>query len=762
MTARPPSAPPPVTRLLALVLTLLPAVAAGQPAPPVAPARAPAAASAAATTEPFVVPRLTGAVRLDGVVDEAAWEAVAPLPLVTHWPAFGAAPSERTEIRLAHDDEYVYVSCRCYAPPEAVFAASFRRDLQTLGTDYLALSLDTFGDRQTGVMFQVSPTGSRTDATLSGDGAPADGSWNTFWDAEALVTPEGWFAEMRIPFSSLRFRPVDGRVTMGLSAWRYLGKKNELDIYPAIPPEWGFWSFAKASQFQPAVFEGVRAARPIYVTPYTLGGMGQAYALDADGAAYVRTDDPVTEAGADLKLGLTDDLTLDLTLNTDFAQVEADVAQVNLTRFSLFFPEQRQFFLERASLFGVGFGGDDRLFYSRRVGLTGGQPVRILGGGRLVGRAGAWDVGLINLQTAALTVGGKRLPTENVGVLRLRRPVFNARSTAGGVVTTRIGDDGTTNVALGLDGDLQIAGESFLTVALGQTFDDAVSDRTALLAQTRLRAKVERRSYTGSSYSLALDYAGREYRPDLGFQLRQNFSAVKASLAQGWRPAAGSRLARHRVTATGAAFLRNADRTVETAEGSVEWDGALASGASFTAGATLTNEDLLTGFALSDDAGVPAGAYTFASARASYDTPGGEPRSAAVSVGGGQFYDGWRATAGVSPKWVASRFLELSGRYEINRIAFPSRDEVFTAHVARIRVQAALNTRWSLSSLAQVNSAARGGVANVRLRYSPREGRDLYLVVNEGFNTDRLRLSPGLPFTSQRAVLAKYTHTFAL
>ena len=744
---------------IAAVLALLPVAAAGQPSD-VAPAPPPVPTEASAGT--FVVPRLSGAITLDGRVDEAAWDAVAPLPLVTHWPAFGGAPSEQTEIRLAYDDAYVYVSCRCYAPPEAVFAASFRRDLQTLGTDYLALSLDTFGDRQTGVMFQVSPTGSRTDATLSGDGAPADGSWNTFWDAEAVVTPEGWFAEMRIPFSSLRFRTVDGRVTMGLSAWRYLGKKNELDIYPAIPPEWGFWSFAKTSQFQPAVFEGVRATRPVYLTPYTLGGVGQAYALDAAGASYVRTDDPVTEVGADLKLGLTDDLTLDLTLNTDFAQVEADVAQVNLTRFSLFFPEQRQFFLERASLFDVGFGGDDRLFYSRRVGLTGGQPVRILGGGRMVGRVGAWDVGVIDLQTAALTIGTDRLPTENVGVVRVRRPVFNARSTAGGIVTTRVGDDGTANVAVGLDGDVRLFGESFLALTWGQTFDDAVEPGTPFTAQARLRATVERRAYTGFSYVLSAAHSGREYRPDLGFQLRQDYSAARATVAQGWGARPGSPLVRHRVAATGATFLRNADGTVETAEGTLAWDAALTSGASVSAGATVSHEDLLEGFDLSDDAGVPAGVYTFAAATASFDTPGGDPRSASVNVGGGSFYDGWRATVGVSPKWVVSRFLEVSGRYEVNRVGFPSRDESFTAHLGRVRVRAALDTRWSLSSLLQLNTAARAGVANVRLRYSPREGTDFFLVVNEGFHTDRRRLSPGLPFTSQRSVLFKYATTLVL
>ena len=742
-------------RRLALLALLAPTLAAAQPmagagsAPP------------ASIDAPFVVPRLTGPVTLDGRVDEAAWDAVAPLPLVTHWPAFGEAPSEPTEIRLAYDDAYVYLSCRCYAPPEAVFAASFERDLSTLGTDYLNLSLDTYDDDETGVAFHTSPTGSRTDATYAGDTGANDDTWDTFWDAEATVTDEGWFAEMRVPFSSLRFRSESGRVTMGLSAWRYLGKKNELDIFPAIRPDWGFWSFNKPSQFQTVVFEGVEPRRQVYVTPYALGGMGQSFDLDAAEAAYVRTDDAVTEVGADVKVGLSDDLTLDLTLNTDFAQVEADAPQVNLTRFSLFFPEQRQFFLERASLFDVGLGGADRLFYTRRIGLVEGEAVPLLGGGRLVGRVGAWEVGAMSLQTGRRTVGlepGDRVPSENVGVVRVRRPVFNARSTAGAMLTSRVAEDGATNVALGLDADVRVFEESFLSLNAVQTVDSGVE--APLWDTARLRGRLERRSYVGTSYSVTVGYSGEAYRPGLGFEQRRDWTALRGELSQGW--GAGGPFSRHRVEASSLTFLRNAGGSVETVDSDLSWDGQFRSGASLAAGVNLAHEDLRDGFALSDDAGVPAGAYTFAAARASAGTPGGQPRRASVFAGGGAFYDGWRLTAGVEPTWVVSKHLALFGSYELNRIRFPDRDQTFTAHVGRLRVRAALDTRWSLSSVVQLNSAARGGLLNLRLRYNPREGRDVYLVINEGFHTDRLRASPARPFTSRRAVLAKVTTTFAL
>lgn len=737
-----------------LLLAFWPTLALAQ-SPPASPA----------TSETFVVPRLNGPIDLDGRVDEPAWDAIEPLPLITHWPSFGDAPSEPTEIRLAYDDAYIYVSCRCYAPPEAVFAASFKRDLNTLGTDYLALGLDTYNDNTTGVGFWASPTGSRTDGTFANDDGNFDDTWNTFWDAEVTVTPEGWFAEMRVPFSSLRYQPVDGRVMMGLSAWRYLGKKNEMDIFPDIPPTWGFWSFNKASQFQKVVFEGIETRRPVYITPYALGGLGQSFDLNDPETAYVRTDDPVTELGGDLKMSLTDNLTLDLTLNTDFAQVEADNQQVNLTRFSLFFPEKRQFFLERASLFDVNLGGSNRLFYSRRIGLHDGQAVRLLGGGRLVGRVGPWDVGVINLQTGRITENldpADALGSENFGVLRLRRQVLNANSTAGGMLASRVSEDGAYNVAVGLDTDLRVFGESFLTVNWVQTFDDEVDAGLSPLDVTRMRARLERRAYVGTSYALGIARSGREYRPDMGFEQREDYTALRGLVSQGWGSSPGSPFARHQVSASTLAYFRNEGGTAETVENRVGWEGQLTSGAFFNVGVDVVYEDLLEAFDLSDAAEVLPGEYTFVSASAGYQSSRGGTLSFDINAGLGGFYDGWRATAGFAPRWIVSKHLELNGGYDLNRIRFPDREQTFTAHLGSIRALAALNTRFSLAAFLQYNSAANAGAANIRFRYNPQEGTDFFLVINSGFNTDRLREVPALPPTDNRTILAKYTYTFTL
>ena len=175
--------------------------------------------------------------------------------------------------------------------------------------------------------------------------------------------------------------------------------------------------------------------KPFYITPYMLGGGERTFSLDETESAYSREDTPTFEAGLDIKYGPTSNLTLDLTLNTDFAQVEADNQQINLTRSSLFFPEKRMFFQERSSIVDFGFGEANRLFYSRRIGIHDGSPVRIYGGARLVGRVGGWDIGMLDMQAAPF----EEVSSENFGVFRARRRVFNPYSYVGGIVTSRIG-----------------------------------------------------------------------------------------------------------------------------------------------------------------------------------------------------------------------------------------------------------------------------------------------------------------------------------
>ncbi|MFQ5569319.1 MAG: DUF5916 domain-containing protein, partial [Rhodothermales bacterium] len=390
----------------------------------------------------FSLPRLDGPVDLDGMSDEAAWEAIDPLPLTMYQPSFQGELSERTEIRVAYDTEYLYAAGRFYdSDRSGIRSNSLYRDRYS-GDDTFGLVLDTFNDNENALWFYTSPAGVRFDSAVANDaeynaGPPINESWNTHWDVATTQNEEGWFAEMRIPYSSLGFQANDGRVVMGLIAYRFIARKNERQIFPAVPPNWNM-GFAKPSVAQDVMLEEVASQKPLYVTPFTLGGFRRTAHLDEAESAYHLKDKMTPEVGLDLKYNLTNNLTLDATINTDFAQVEADDQQVNLSRFSLFFPEKRQFFQERAGIFAFNFGSD-RLFHSRRIGLHEGETVRILGGARMVGRLGNWDVGLIDMQTARSTA----LPSENFGIFRARRQVLNPYSYAGGIITSRLGDDGS-------------------------------------------------------------------------------------------------------------------------------------------------------------------------------------------------------------------------------------------------------------------------------------------------------------------------------
>jgi hypothetical protein len=300
----------------------------------------PAAAQAAA--EPLRLSRLTTPIEFDGRVDEPAWNAVAPLPLTMFTPTWGGKLTERSEIRVAYDDRYLYVGARLYDDEaRKIRANTLYRDRYS-GDDLVAIVLDTYNDRQTASWFTVNPAGNRIDRAVSNDGEfsngdPMNDNWNTYWDVATTQSDSGWFAEMRIPFSSLGFQDVNGQVTMGLIVYRVIARKNERQLFPAIHPNWDL-AFAKPSQAQRVVLDGVHSRRPVYLTPYGLGGVAWRAQLNDGGTRYVRPTDATYESGLDVRYSPTSNLALDLTANTDFAQVEADDQQVALDRFPLFYP----------------------------------------------------------------------------------------------------------------------------------------------------------------------------------------------------------------------------------------------------------------------------------------------------------------------------------------------------------------------------------------------------------------------------------------
>jgi hypothetical protein len=732
--------------------------------------------------EAIVINHISLPVDFDGIPDEEAWQSVVPVKLIMFAPVFGKEPSERSDIRLAYDDKYLYAGARLYyKDPSMIRSASYKRDYEGMGGDWFGFILDTYNDKENAVAFFTTPDGLRFDSSIERDAVlrtpnqmPINLSWNTFWDVATKKDPEGWTTEIRIPISSLRFQEINGEVRMGLIVQRWIPVKNETDVFPAIPPNWGDLSVMKPSQAQEIILRGVKASKPLYIAPYGLTGFESKYDINYDWTEYLKSDDPVFEAGLDIKYGLTSNLVLDLTANTDFAQVEADNQQVNLTRYSLYFPEKRLFFLERSSIFDFVTGRNDNLFYSRRIGLTdpdeffNQEPVRIYGGARITGRLGKWDVGLLDMQTAPLKKKDSSgtlnevLPSENFGVMRFRRQIINDNTYIGAIATSRIGANGSYNYAYGIDGIFRVFGDDYLDIKWSQTFEDTVSN-ISLKESSLFTASWERRSRKGLGYQLGYMQSGIHFNPGIGFEMLNDYTSISAALSYGWLPGEESKLYSH------SPQTRMFYRTYID-------DGSLMSFTNFSGWSFVTKNQLMADInlvynieSLRDSLEISPGTvyitpgkYKYTNLRIMFNSPMSKPFYVRSMIQTGQYYDGLRFSIEMESTWNISKHFELGGIYNFDHVNFGKRDVIWTNHIAGIKALYMFNTRLSVNTFIQYNKSVHEIITNLRIRYNPKEGTDLYLVFNEGRNTNLTDYVPNLPVYYSRTLMVKFTYTFNL
>ena len=707
---------------------------------------------------PINIQRISSEVTLDGVPDEPAWQQIQPFPMTVYQPVYGGEMSNKTVIKVAYDDEYLYVAGELYdSNPNGIVANTLYRDRYS-GDETFAIILDSYNDNENAKWFFVTPTGVRVDQQVSNDSEGSNSfnrDWNTYWDAATEITDEGWFAEIRIPFSSLGFQEVNDEVIMGLITYRWDASRAERHIFPDIAPEWSR-GFTKPTQAQKVRFTGIEYQKPFYVTPYLLGGFSQSNFQNTDGNAYQTETDYVTEAGLDIKYPITGNMNLDITLNTDFAQVEADEAQVNLSRTPLFFPEKRQFFQERSDIFDFNLGGNNALFYSRRIGLEQGQQVRILGGARLAGRTGKWDIGILNMQTDQLD--DIDLPSENFGIYRAKRNVINQNSHAGTMVTNRLGGDGSYNVGAGFDLLYNFTGNHFLDFKTATTFDDRVE--SDLIEQTLFRVNLLKRTSRGFYYNFSALRSGELYLPEVGFNTRFDYSQFDLELAYGYFSSVDSPIRIINPSLQSSLILRNEDHSVETFQLVQPWQIELKNNSDIQITANLWFEDIRVPLFFSDNAFVNPGNYTFWGVEAEYGMPGSRQLRTAISGRARTFYDGEQYSVNFSPAWNPSKHFELSADAELNYLHFPDRNQSEYLHLFRIRSIAALNTHLSLQVLSQYNHLAKQFGTNARFRYNFSEGHDFWIVYSELSNRDLNRFTPTLPRFENRTMLVKYTYTF--
>lgn len=329
-------------------------------------------------------------------------------------------------------------------------------------------------------------------------------------------------------------------------------------------------------------------------------------------------------------------------------------------------------------------------------------------------------------------------------------------------MTSRIGTDGSYNEAYGLDGVVRVSGDDYLLFNWAQTFGDGYKNDPVSLDPARLRVAWKRRTEKGLGLDLNYSRAGRDYNPGMGFEQREDFSRFGNRILYGWITSERSFLQSHSIFAGGFLFLRNADNSLESAEIGTGWTFVTKSGYNGEFAFKMYRESVHESFSISDEAEVPPGEYTFYGLRGNFQTSIGSPFGTKVNIDAGSFYDGWRASVSLTPTWGLSPNLTLSGIYELDRVEFPNRKQKFTGQIVQLRVLSTLSLQFSASAFIQYNSADHAAIANVRLRFNPREGNDLYLVFNEDFNTHRMREAPHPPYYSNRAVLLKFSYTFNL
>ena len=694
---------------------------------------------------------------IDGRLNDPAWRDAEPISGFIQRERYEGQPvTERTEVRIISDGQALYVGAWLYdRDPGGIIAGEKVRDGDISKSDYFGILLDTYHDRQNGFVFTTTPAAIEYDAQVvnegEGGGLQLPGqtramagslggfnlNWDGTWTVATSVDSNGWYAEFRIPFTTLRYGSGDQQ-TWGLNLVRNIRRKNEESFWSFVPRQFSLQKVSRAG-----TLDGVRvpARRVLTATPYSLAGVERNYLINADFKG--RSD-----FGGEIKYGVTPSLTLDLTYNTDFAQVEVDEQRTNLTRFPLFFPEKRPFFLENAGIFSAGTPQAVDLFFTRRIGIdTLGQPVPIVGGGRVTGRVGDFTVGALQILTERATTQ----EAMSYSVLRLQRELA-ARSRIGVIAVQRMGTSQTSdwNRVLAVDGRIGLR-EAWTVDWWGAASATPGVDHDADAYSARLGYE------TGSWSNLArIIQVGSGFDPEVGFLNRgggYRFYETtimwkkrlpNSTWLKDWHPHVGYR------GYYGLDGYRQEDRIHLDI---TEW--YTSSGANFGPEVNVEHQGLQQPFAIARNVTLPIGAYEYTSMGFDAATNQSAPFSVTLRADVGGFYNGTRRGGSVTFAARRGSSLTTSLLVEYNDVRLQQGN--FTRLVVAPRIAYFFTPRVMFQTLVQYSNQVRAWTANARFGWLSTAGTGLFVVFNEGqeaegfFRWDR---------PQARSLIVKYTRQF--
>ena len=695
--------------------------------------------------------RLAEPLTVDGVLDDPVYDQVPAAEGFTQQePDEGAPVSESTRVWVLYDADSLYVAAELEEEHSELFMTNeMRRDNRNIGWgDSFSVILDTFYDRRNGVLFHTNAAGALYDAQVT-DERNTNADWNTVWWVRTERLEHGWTVEMRIPFRSLRYAG-GGAQLWGINFRRLIKHENERSYLTPTPQAYDRFGLLRLSNAATLVgLEAPPGSRRMELKPYAIGSQSHAPLRDIN-------EEWSGDVGADFKFGVTDGLTADVTWNTDFAQVEDDETQVNLSRFSLFYPEKREFFLEGQGVFDFGgretrfFGGPTDVpipFFSRSIGISGGSAVPILGGARLHGRAGAYQMGLMNIQTS--DVGSLDVESTNFSAFRIKRDLF-ARSNIGVIATHRnISADGSgANSLYGVDGNFAPTQHIQFNTFYMATREPGVEtghQAASYMGQFRYDTDL-------IDVEVQRLYLGGDFNPGMGFIRRRDFTKNGGSFLFAPRPRSIEAVRQFEFEVEANNYERP-DGEMETREYTFDARAVFESSDRLMFDHTVTEERLLEGFDLSDEVAVPAGNYRFARTGVRVRMGSHRKVSGMFRYEFGDFFGGTRQEVSYWGRAELNQRFSLEPNISLNWITVPAGD--VRAQVSRLRATYTVSPRSFLGALVQYNSAAQLISANVRFRWEYSPGSDLFVVFSSNRDGD-----DGLTGLSDRAVVVKFTRLF--
>ena len=745
-----------------LILLLVSSAAAAQPG-----SALPGTRELTASGAPLArAQRVVGPPEIDGrVLGDPIWDDVVPvMGFRQTTPNEGQPASERTEVRIVYSDDTLYFGVVCYVTdPDTIIVSDSRRDTPLNETDSFRIVIDTYLDRQNGFVFGTNPAGLEYDGQVINEGQGSGGfggggggrpgsqqggsgggfnlNWDGAWQVRASISEIGWTAEFAIPFRTLRY-PPGGDQTWGINFQRNIRNRNEESFWAPLPRQFNLYRVSLAGEIQGLQ---VPSQRNLKLIPYALG---EVVRREADTRAKAFGD-----IGADLKYSVTPSLTLDLTLNTDFAQVEVDEEQINLDRFNLFFPEKRPFFLENAGLFSVGLPGQVEVFFSRRIGIgeDGGQ-VPIIGGGRLSGKVGNnTNVGLLSMQTDAAQE--TLTPSNNFTVARVRQDFVN-RSNVGAVFVNRQGSGSFAgeqdyNRSYAVDGRLGIGQVSTISgFAAGTQTPDVQGDAHAYDLTGR---------YDTEQYRVTMGYTevGPNFNPEVGFYSRRGFRRLTSLVFTTFRPENSLEIheVRPHVSHNTIWNFETGQQESQFTHIDTHWEWQ--NGYEVHTGLNIFKEGVLTSFEIFPDVIVPVGTYDHAEAQLVANTNRGAPVSASVYAIFGGFFGGDRVQVRPRASMRVGEAFNAQVSWTYNDVNLPVGS--FVANLGRLRLNYSFTTRMFLQALVQYNDRADLWSSNIRFGLLSDANTGLFIVYN-----DTQGLGTARPTGAGRSVTVKYSQLLDL